>query len=337
MDKRLKILKTIIISRTDAIGDVVLTLPMAVFLKEKFPDCKIVFLGRDYTSQVVAACSAVDAFVSWDNIAQNAAEELKKLQADAIVHVFPRKELAKAAKKAGIPVRIGTSHRMFHFSTCNRLIRFSRKRSDLHEAQLNFFLLKGLGFAEIPTLDELSNMYSFNRIQPLNPELAELLQPDRFHVILHPGSRGSAREWGIDRFAELTRLLPHELFQVFVTGTEKEGLQFRSELCEAFPLVTDLSGKLTLTELIGFINASDAIVAASTGPLHIAAACGRHAIGIYPPIRPMHPGRWAPLGENTKVFVASKECSDCRKGSQCHCMREISAESVAEYLFMLGK
>jgi ADP-heptose:LPS heptosyltransferase len=324
--------KTIIISRTDAIGDVVLTLPMAVFIKERLPDCKIVFLGRNYTNDVVTACSAVDEFVSWDNIAQNAAEEIKNLHADAIIHVFPRKELAKAAKEAGIPVRIGTSHRIFHLSTCNRRIRFSRKRSDLHEAQLNFFLLKGLGFFEIPKLDELRKFYLLNRIHPLHHELAKLLHLDRFRIILHPGSRGSAREWGIDHFAELIVLLPPDRFQIFVTGTEKEGELFRSELCTPFSHVNDLSGKLSLGELIGFIHQCDVLVAASTGPLHIAAAAGIFAVGIYPPIKPMHPGRWAPLGKNAKVFVAEKECSDCRGGLPCHCMREISAQSVAEYI-----
>ena len=35
----------IILSRTDSIGDVVLTLPMAAALKQSFPGCTVVFLG----------------------------------------------------------------------------------------------------------------------------------------------------------------------------------------------------------------------------------------------------------------------------------------------------
>ena len=47
------------------------------------------------------------------------------------------------------------------------------------------------------------------------------------------------------------------------------------------------------------------------------------AIGIYPPIKPMHPGRWAPLGINTEVLVQEiSECDDCRKTMDCHCIRE---------------
>ncbi|RYG01290.1 MAG: glycosyl transferase family 9, partial [Chitinophagaceae bacterium] len=41
--------ENIIISRTDSIGDVVLTLPMAKIIKQQFPDCRIAFLGKEYT------------------------------------------------------------------------------------------------------------------------------------------------------------------------------------------------------------------------------------------------------------------------------------------------
>ena len=69
----------IIISRTDAIGDVVLTLPLAVYLKQQKPGCEIIFLGRNYTKPIVELCPAVDIFISWDDISNNSVEELKKL------------------------------------------------------------------------------------------------------------------------------------------------------------------------------------------------------------------------------------------------------------------
>jgi heptosyltransferase III len=327
--------KRIIISRTDAIGDVILTLPVAVYLKKHMSDCELIFLGNNYTRDVVECCPAVDSFVSWDDISDNSAEELKKLNAEAIIHVFPRKEIAKAAIRAGIKLRIGTSHRSFHWCTCNRKINFSRKNSDLHEAQLNFELLKGLGISYIPLLEELTTMKLLLPKSPPGDDLNDLVNKSRFKLILHPGSRGSAREWGIDRFAELIKLLPSEKFQIFLTGTEKEGTMFRSELSEPFLKVTDISGKMSLSELISFIQQCDGLIAASTGPLHIAAALGIHAVGLYPPIHPMHPGRWAPIGQNTKIFVAEKECSVCRKTAHCTCMREISAEDVAGYLMGL--
>jgi heptosyltransferase-3 len=49
----------ILISRTDAIGDVVLTLPMAAYIKELMPGTIVSFLGRTYTQPVINTCTAV--------------------------------------------------------------------------------------------------------------------------------------------------------------------------------------------------------------------------------------------------------------------------------------
>jgi hypothetical protein len=52
--------KRIIISRTDNLGDVILTLPMAGILKSEIPGCYILFLGKKYTKPLVDACEHVD-------------------------------------------------------------------------------------------------------------------------------------------------------------------------------------------------------------------------------------------------------------------------------------
>ena len=74
------------------------------------------------------------------------------------------------------------------------------------------------------------------------------------------------------------------------------------------------------------------LVAASTGPLHIAAALGKKAIGLYAPMRPIHPARWKPIGSNAQYLVINKNCSDCRKTQNCHCIREIKAAQVVEVI-----
>lgn len=323
----------IVISRTDSIGDVILTLPLAGYIKQLYPKTKISFLGKSYTQPIINACEHIDAFINRDELMQGDVQShFKALQADAMVHVFPDKAIAFAAKRAHIPIRVGTSHRNHHWFNCNRLVNFTRKRSPLHEAQLNFQLLRGLGIDYLPTLEEISSLFGFSKINDLPQPWAQMLSKDRVKLILHSQSKGSAREWGLDNFARLIDLLPADRFQVFLTGTEEEGQMFRTILCKGQAHVTDLSGKLSLDELIAFIAQCDGLIAASTGPLHIAAALGKHAVGIYPPIRPMHPGRWAPLGKHAKVFVAEKSCDACRKTKDCACMRSIEPESILVYL-----
>ena len=60
----------IILSRTDNLGDVILTLPMAGVLKQHFPGVHIVFLGKSYTRPLIDACEFVDEFLNWDELKQ---------------------------------------------------------------------------------------------------------------------------------------------------------------------------------------------------------------------------------------------------------------------------
>lgn len=327
----------IIISRTDSIGDVVLTFPLLGLLKKKFPDLRITFLGKNYTRPVIMACSHVDYFLDWDEMQNHAPETrltlLKSMEADTILHVFPRKEIATLAFKARIPVRMGTTGRFYHWFTCNHLIKLTRKNSPFHEAQLNILLAQKLLGKTIVPVDEMPDLYGFDKISPLPEELSAMIDPKRFNLILHPKSKGSAREWGTANFAALSALLPRDRFRIFVTGTKAEGdLLIQEGFYDRAGEVTDLTGHMSLEKMISFINAADGLIAASTGPLHIASALGKISLGIYPPIRPMHPGRWAPIGKRASWLVAEKECNDCLEGGPCHCMLGISPEQVQQKL-----
>jgi len=245
--------KRIILSRTDSIGDVILCLPMAGVLKELYPTCTIIFLGRGYTEDVIKLSDYVDQFLNWDQYkSENEQEKIRAIQdlhADIFIHVFPQKEIAEIVKKAKIPLRIGTTNRWYHWTTCNKLIRLSRKRSNLHECQLNLKLLIKFGAKHLYNLNEIPLYYGFHKIPPLVEDLYCLLSPDRFNLILHPKSKGSAREWGLDNFSNLIKILPQDQFEIFITGTQEEGILLQESIIENHPHITDLTGKLSLEEL----------------------------------------------------------------------------------------
>jgi heptosyltransferase-3 len=325
----------ILISRTDSIGDVVLTLPMAGIIKQFLPQSKLIFLGRNYTKDVIALSEHVDEFVSYDDVLKlnelDKIEAFKKLKATHIIHVFPLKEIAQLAKKAGIKNRIGTTNRLWHWFTCNIKISLSRKNSDLHEAQLNTKLLSPLGITKEFSLEELVSAYGFTKIASLEKTHLELIDKTKTTIILHPKSKGSAREWGLDNFSNLITLLDKTKYQIFISGTAQEG-ELVKDLIFKHPEVINLTGKLSLQQFIAFINQCDVLIAASTGPLHIAAALGKKAIGLFAPMRPIHPGRWKPIGKQANYLVLNRDCSDCRKTMDCHCIREIKIMEVIKLI-----
>lgn len=332
-------MKTFLVSRTDAIGDVVLTLPVCGQLKRLFSGCRVVLIGRTYTQAVAEACPQIDGFINVDELLKMPPSDqvalLRSEQASAIIHVFPNKALARLGQQAGIPLRIGTRNRWFHWLTCNRLVALSRRHSRLHEAQLNLRLLSPLSARTTDLfLAEVATLGTLRPQEPLADNLQQLLQARRggqLNIILHPSSRGSAREWGLDHFGSLAQLLHQARHRVFITGTAADGDMLRPWLTtHAAALTADLTGQLSLPQLLAFIYAADGLVAASTGPLHLAAALGRHALGIYPPLRPTDPGRWAPLGPHADYLVFDRpDCTDCRmQPAACTCVRAIQPTQV---------
>lgn len=325
--------KHIIISRTDSIGDVVLTFPMCFWIKQNFPEIELVYLGKEYTKPVIESCSVIDKFINWDEIQQMPSSKklifFRGLQADTIIHVFPNKDISSLAKKAKITNRIGTSHRIFHFLTCNYRIDFSRKKSDLHEAQLNFELLRPLGLKNIPSWEEISTNTAFWNVekQDLPEEIDEFVRSQKNIVILHPKSQGSAKEWPIENYLDLAKELIESENLVIFTGTENEGKLFRSKI-PTNPSILDSTGKLTLKQLIYLVSKSTSLVACSTGPLHIAGLCGIQALGLFSSRRPIHPGRWRPLGSRSKAIVYDSNCPVCAKKKECSCIEKISVETI---------
>ncbi|HAW50812.1 MAG TPA: glycosyl transferase family 9 [Flavobacteriales bacterium] len=322
----------ILLSRTDSIGDVVLTLPMAGMIKKHLPESEIHFLGRSYTSPVVACSGHVDHFHNFDDIEKmrdaDAAEVIKSWGIDVWIHVFPVKKIARLVKQADVKTRIGTTGRLYHILTCNKLVRISRKRSDLHESQLNLKLLAPLGITENTRLDDMPSLISFNKVPELSERITSLLNPGKFNIILHPKSKGSAIEWGLENFSALMNKLEKDDFQVIVTGTEEDKKAIGSSLPLDNKNVVNLLGKLSLEELIALISFSDALVAASTGPLHLAGILDRLAIGLFSSRRPIHPGRWAPIGKYSHALENFDDCQNCAEGEGCYCISAISPMTV---------
>lgn len=320
--------KRLVISRTDNLGDVILTLPLAGYLKSIVPDLKITFIGKKYTQPIIAKCAFVDHFLDREEVIRDP-HLLAMVRADTIIFVFPDKELAKVAKAVQIKRRVSTAHRWFNWLYCNHLVDFSRFRSNLHESQLNFKLLKPFKLNRDISTSEMIPFYGLHNAEF---DFSTLLRKDKFNLIIHPKSKGHGREWGLENYLQLIKGLPPEEFSVFITGLQQEEDLIRKELPQLLAVqgLTNLMGKLSLQELNSFISQSDGLVASSTGVLHLASALGKYTVGLFPPIKPIHPGRWGPIGKNASYLVHDIECNSCRGGAPCLCMKAITVDQVKE-------
>ncbi len=316
--KKIEPLSRVLICRTDNLGDVVLTLPMAGWIKKHWPDCEVHFLGKPYTRPLIEACRHIDKF--WD-IQSVDAEQLAAIQ--AAILVFPEPAAAKLVYCADIPIRIGTAHRLTNWLYANCLVSFSRRKSPLHESQLNFKLFAGLGLPQDVSLEQIPDLYGLTtKKQDFGLDFG------RVHLIFHTKSLGSAKDWPLDYYLSLAKSLDPERFVIHLTGTAKEGEAIKSQCPDLLELrhVYDQTGRFTLAELMSFIATCDGLLACSTGPLHIAAALAKPVWGLFSPVRPIHPGRWAPLGQNATVLV-HQPCGH-RSVRRCDCLLRITPKHV---------
>ena len=327
----------IILTRPDGIGDVLLILPIAKKLKDKFPNIKVAILGSSYTKALADACDCIDDLIYVDDFLAKDITVCGK-KPEAILHVKTSKQLAKRAKELKIPLRIGTSSRLYHWFTCNRLVRLSRTKSGLHEAQLNIKLLKAFGINKVYPLSEISDWYGLTKLEPLLPEYENIIKKDKYNVIVHPKSKGNAREWSVEHFLSLIKSLDTNYYNIILSGTENERTFLEPIFKNAGDKITDITGKISLPQFMSLVQKADCVIANSTGPVHLGAALNINVLALFPPLRPKHPERWKPVGHKVEVFVLDKFCEDCRLApDDCHCINEIQPMEIKASLDKLMK
>ena len=321
----------LIISRTDAIGDVCLTLPAMGWLKSVHPDWQITMLVKAYAATVAQSCHWIDTVAVWpENMSEHELSAwLRHMHADHIIHVFPNRRIAVAAKQAGIPLRSGVWGRLYHWFNCNHKVWLSRAHSLHHEAYLNLLLLaKVLNIACPDDALMRQQVVNWSGIRlTANPDTAPTKD-----IVLHPYSRGSGREWPIVNFAELARLMVNDGWHPMIGGTAQDAEIFATQQ-HLFPAgSTNVMGADTLEQYMQRIASSAGLVASSTGPLHMASLLGQACVGLFPPKQGVNQVRWggmSPAGANLQL---SQDCEKTCSNHDCDCMRALSPALVWQAL-----
>jgi heptosyltransferase-2 len=151
-------------------------------------------------------------------------------------------------------------------------------------------------------------------------------------VALAPGSVGEAKRWPVAYYAETAKQLAQSGVEVWIVGGPDEK-PFAKEILEhAGQGVRDFSGGKLSDGVIALSQAS-AVVANDSGLLHVSAALGVTAIGMF---GPTDPAKWAPINPVADI-ITHEPLLDCQYCMQyvCplqhhNCMREIPASRVVD-------
>lgn len=354
----------VLINRSDAIGDSILTSSMAKMIKDKFPEAEITFL--------ISAKSA-DLFKNHPHIDQikiyhrNARFYLKIRE---ILRIFSEVKPTHYFYVGGgylpnfvawlrlIGFRGGLKSRWHTYLFLNNGIRQKRSMVTMHEMEYNLNLLSPLG-VDYNYQDKKKYSPEINLSQDeveLNFKLfqkdlvSEGIELGRKMIFIHPGMTGHTLNWAPRNYGRLITKLEQKFpdkFLFIVSHTPSDnpfllGLREilgRRENDFLQKRVYYMNGaKHGLRHYMSVLSKASLFVGPSTGTTHIAAVLGVPVVTLYSPIKVQSALRWGPVPmkqEKLKVLVPDVICGETKSCAEreCpyyECMGKIEVEDVVK-------
>jgi ADP-heptose:LPS heptosyltransferase len=204
----------------------------------------------------------------------------------------------------------------------------SAEGSEMHIVDYQLEALKLFG------MDRFNRKMKVHIPVPVQQKVDRLLDgpgtPMEMHAAIHPGARGSLRQWPPERFAEIGRRLRSEYGAriILVGGPSEAGLVKKVEQGLGFPPLFQ-STELSLLEMASLFSRCRIFVGNDSAPAHLAAAAGCPTVTLF---GPTFPKMWRPFSDQGEVVFKNVECCGCpqekciRTGKSC--MESIEVEEV---------
>jgi ADP-heptose:LPS heptosyltransferase len=180
--------------------------------------------------------------------------------------------------------------------------------------------------------------YSLHVDEKYISEIKEILKKENVDlnkkiVLVHPGGGWISRRWQSEKFAQTIDLI-NENYDVTVMliggkegGASEKGLDEEIISLSKTKKIVNLTGKLTLKQLMAIFKLASLFLANEAGPMHIATALKVPAVAI---LGPTDAKRTGPFKGNTTVIQKKVPCQPCRNRTctKVDCMKLVSVEDV---------
>ncbi len=353
---------TVLINRSDAIGDTILTIPMAKLLKVHYPDAKIVFLVSQRVADLLKHHPEIDEFKVYHR------QKKFFLKMREVFRIFREVKPTHyffvgggffpnfMAFITGVPFRGGLKSRWHTYLFLNQGVRQKRSLVTMHEMEYNLNLLAPLDihysfheFANLVPSVHTSAEEDVEALEFLAKKLQEKnLDPNKKFIVLHPGMTGHTLNWSSRNYARLISRFEAKFpdrFNYFVSYTAADApyLVGVNEIL-TLPENEHLKSKVFLYDgnvfglrrFVSIIKSAALYVGASTGTTHIASISGTPVVSLYSPIKVQSSLRWGPVAKDSskvKVVVPDVICGEknrcaLRACPYYECMGKIEVEDI---------
>jgi ADP-heptose:LPS heptosyltransferase len=343
----------LLIVRPDAIGDVVLTIPLINTIKQNLPNSEIYTLQQKYTQPLFENHPNVkEVIIDWNKQGKvNSIKDffsyvsyIKSFKFDAVIFSYFEGFYAALMWCAGVPIRIGDANKLFLRFFINVPVKQNFRDLMKHEVEQNIdlFLQASSDFGlDDMQVNKTMDLYAK---QDLNKELEKVLiengrDKDKKLICIHPSSGGGNRAWLPQRYADLTEIIKEKTdYQVVLTGYSENEKKVNKEIVSGFEKLTgsdnsfiiDLAGKTNLQQLMCLVKCCECVIGTDTGPTHIAAAMKVPVISISP-TKFVKSLRWGPWLTNNRIEGNPQICDRVCFPYNCDlpdCLESITPEAV---------
>jgi ADP-heptose:LPS heptosyltransferase len=353
-------LREVLVLRLDRIGDVVMSLPALASLRAALPRARIrLAVGR--WSADIARSAPVDEVLVWSapwvgrpdegvqgmgELARQAAA-LRATRPDLALDLQGDVRSLLLMRLSGAPIRVGYANTGGAY-LLTHVVALDETVSWVEQNRRAVAVAVGsdVPAAGIVPLGDADRAFAQGLLESLG------LGGRRPLVGLHPSGGRTVKQWDVTRWSTVAARLQRDFdATILVTGT-------RADAPLAGPLArglerpaVDLTGRLSVREMLALVGALDLFLSPDSGPMHMAWAAGTPSVTVFGPSDPARyfPGADHPGGRHVAVR-AELWCAPCnlirRPPAECsgpeppECLRLVTVESVyreaARLLTVLG-
>ena len=353
----------ILVNRTDAIGDSILTSVIAKLIKEKYPDSHITFIVSPRCEPLFTGHPYIDEIMVWEESVKgrirnffNFFLKIKKSKVSTYMYFGGSHTPSFIAWLLRVKIRGGLKSKPVSFLFLNKGIRQKRSLVEMHEADYNMHLLESLDIEYDYSLrdkyqpiiglqrKEISEAYQ-HFIQDVKDE--GLIFKEKI-IFIHPGMMGHTLNWAPKNYARIILRIENKspnkyLFVISHTPGDKEyfsGVKIELEKNE-YEKVRNrtyyFDGSIKgLRNYMSVLARASLYIGPSTGTTHIANILAIKVVTLYSPIKVQSVLRWGPFNRDhsrTRVLVPDVICGEqffCQ-GLDCpyyECMTKIEVDDV---------
>lgn len=327
-------------------GDVLLASPVLSALKAAAVNVEIDALVYDDTASMLAGHPALSHLHivgrSWRDAGagQRMGNEwalysaMRARRYDLIVHLTEHPRGAWLARSLGARWSVAPAVRdrsRFWERSFTHLYALP-KNGRRHQVELNLDALRRIGIQPGPENRRAMIVAGAQAEQKVAALLATEGLQDRKFVHIHPASRWKFKCWPAQKNAELIDRLAARGERIVITAAPEatELALIDDILRQTSARVTNLSGKLSIKELVAVIARARISVCVDSMPMHVAGATGTPVVALFGPSGDVEWGPWQVLSEVVTSNHPCRPCGNdgCGGGKVSECLTSLDVSPV---------